>query len=99
MKEKKSIFRKSEKHRPLSTLAWIVNNNEKYKNITLNNGLICADPENFIGGRGCFPGERGGGSETYFKFKKFEFSRSAHGHTKFQYLDPNELLPTPTMNN
>lgn len=33
-----------------------------------------------------FPGEEGG-------------SRSVHGHTKFQYLDPNELLPTPTMNN
>lgn len=53
----------------------------------------------FYRGEGVFSRRGGGGSETYFKFKKFEFSRSAHGHTKFQYLDPNELLPTPTMNN
>lgn len=42
---------------PLSAFALIVNSNEKYKNISLNNG-----------------------------------------HTKFQYQDHDELLPTPTKN-
>lgn len=75
---------------------------QKY-NIEL--GLICADPENFIGGRGCFQGEGGGGLRPTLNLRNLNFpgeeggSRSVHGHTKFQYLDPNELLPTPTMNN